>query len=52
MQITKLILVLAAASLLATGCAKQRGEAKESLKAIETSLAAVKDDAAKYAPEV
>ena len=51
MQISKLILALAAASLLVTGCAKQQGEAKESLKAIETSLAEVKDDAAKYAPD-
>jgi hypothetical protein len=51
MHISKVILALAAATLLATGCAKQRGPATDALKAVETSLSQVKDDAAKYAPD-
>jgi PBP1b-binding outer membrane lipoprotein LpoB len=51
MQISKLLLALTAAALLVTGCAKQKGPATDALKAIETSLADVKDDAAKYAPD-
>jgi len=51
MQISKFVLALLAASVLATGCAKQRAPATKAVEAIETSLAEVKDDAAKYAPE-
>jgi predicted nucleic acid-binding Zn-ribbon protein len=51
MQISRLVLALLAASVLATGCAKQRAPATKAVEAIEHSLADVRDDAAKYAPE-
>jgi hypothetical protein len=51
MHISKLILAIAAATLLATGCAKQRAPATKAVEAIETSLAEVRDDAARYAPD-
>ncbi len=51
MHISKFVLALLAASLLATGCAKQKAPATKAVEAIETSLAEVKADAAKYAPE-
>jgi hypothetical protein len=51
MHFSKILLALAATTLLVGGCAKQRGPATDALKAVETSLAAVKDDAAKYAPD-
>lgn len=51
MSTTKLLLALTAATLLVTGCAKQRGPATDALKAVETSLAEVKNDAAQYAPD-
>jgi len=51
MQISKFVLALAAATLLVTGCAKNQAPAKKALESIETSLAEVRDDAAKYAPE-
>lgn len=51
MQISKFVLALAAATLLVTGCAKNKAPATKALEAIETSLAEVRDDAAKYAPE-
>jgi hypothetical protein len=51
MHFSKIFLALAATTLLVGGCAKQRGPATDALKAVETSLAAVKDDAAKYAPD-
>jgi hypothetical protein len=51
MRITSLIMALAAATLLATGCARQRAPANEALEKIESSLSAVKDDAARYAPD-
>lgn len=51
MHISKLILALAAASLLATGCAKQRAPATKAVEAIESSLADVRADAARYAPD-
>jgi len=51
MQISKLIMGLAVATLLATGCAQQRAPATKALDAIEKSLADVRDDAAKYAPD-
>jgi chromosome segregation ATPase len=52
MQISKAFLGLAAAALLVTaGCAQQKAPATKALAAIEASLAEVKDDAAKYAPE-
>jgi hypothetical protein len=51
MQISKLVLALLAASVLATGCAKQKAPATKAVEAIESSLAEVKADAEKYAPE-
>ena len=51
MQISRFMLALLAASVLATGCAKQRAPATKAVEAIEQSLAEVKTDAAKYAPE-
>jgi hypothetical protein len=51
MHISKLLLALTAATLLAAGCAKQKGPATDSLKAVETSLEDVRADAAKYAPD-
>jgi hypothetical protein len=51
MHISKFVLALLAASVLATGCAKQRAPATKAVEAIETSLNEVKDDAAKYAPD-
>jgi hypothetical protein len=51
MHISKLILAIAAASLLATGCAKQKAPATNAVEAIEASLAEVRADAAKYAPD-
>lgn len=47
----RLILAVAAASLLVAGCAKQRGSANEALENIENSLAEVRDDAKRYAPD-
>jgi len=51
MQISRFVLALLAASLLATGCAKQKAPATKAVEAIESSLAEVKADAEKYAPE-
>ena len=51
MKISSLILAVAAASVLAAGCARQRGPANEALEKIEASLADVKEDAARYAPD-
>jgi hypothetical protein len=52
MQISKAFLALAATSLLfAGGCAKQKAPATKALESVETSLNAVKEDAAKYAPD-
>ena len=51
MRFSNLFLALAATTLIATGCAQQKAPATKALAAIESSLAEVKDDAAKYAPE-
>lgn len=51
MNISRYVLALAAATLLVTGCAKNQAPAKKALESIESSLADVRDDAAKYAPE-
>jgi HAMP domain-containing protein len=51
MKITHVLLAFAAATLLMTGCAKQRGPANEALDKIEASLKDVRDDAQKYAPD-
>jgi hypothetical protein len=51
MRFSNLFLALAATTLIATGCAQQKAPATKALAAIEASLAEVRDDAAKYAPE-
>ena len=51
MRIAKMILVIAAATLLATGCSRQKNDATKALTAIETSVSALKEDATKYAPD-
>lgn len=51
MQISKLLLAIAASTMLIAGCAKQKAPATHALERIETSLSAVRDDAAKYAPD-
>ncbi len=51
MRISSALLAVAAAALLVTGCAKQREPATKALDQIEKSLAEVKEDAAKYAPD-
>src|SRR6187549_4091054 len=50
-RLATIFLALAATSLIATGCAQQKAPATKALAAIEASLAEVRDDAAKYAPE-
>jgi len=51
MQFSKVILGLVAATVLAAGCAQQKAPADKALDAIEQSLAQIKDDAQKYAPD-
>jgi HAMP domain-containing protein len=51
MKVSTLFVAAAAAAMLITGCAQQRGPANEALDKIEASLKEVKEDAAKYAPE-
>jgi hypothetical protein len=51
MKVSQMLLALAAATVLVTGCAKQRAPAHDALEKIEKSLADVKADAAKYAPD-
>jgi hypothetical protein len=51
MRISNLLLAAAAATVLITGCARQKGPADEALDKIEASLAEVRADAAKYAPD-
>jgi hypothetical protein len=51
MRFSNLFLVFAATALIATGCAQQKAPATKALDAVEASLAEVRDDAAKYAPE-
>lgn len=51
MRISNMFVAVAAAAMLITGCAQQRGPANEALDKIEASLKDVKEDAAKFAPE-
>jgi hypothetical protein len=51
MRFSKVFLALAAATLIATGCAQQKAPANKALESIEASLKDVRDDAAKYAPD-
>jgi hypothetical protein len=50
MRIAKVILAIAATTLLFTGCARQKNEATQALSAIESSVSALKEEGAKYAP--
>lgn len=51
MRISSVLMALAATALLVTGCAKNREPATKAIDQIEKSLAEVKDDARKYAPD-
>jgi len=51
MRISSLILSLCAATMLMTGCAKNQHAAKEAVDNIEKSLADVRADAERYAPD-
>jgi len=51
MRIPNLILAIAAATLLATGCAQQKAPATKALEQVENSLKDVRSDAQKYAPD-
>jgi predicted nucleic acid-binding Zn-ribbon protein len=51
MRISQLFLPLAATLLLAAGCTSQEDPAKNAVAQGEAALAAVREDAAKYAPE-
>ena len=51
MRQSKLILPLLAVLALAAGCSQQKSTATKALEGVETSLAAIKEDAARYAPE-
>jgi len=50
MRIAKVILAIAATTLLFTGCARQKNEATKALTAIESSVSALKEEGTKYAP--
>jgi len=45
------LLAVVAATMLATGCSQQKQNATKVLEAVESSLAEIKDDAARYAPD-
>jgi predicted nucleic acid-binding Zn-ribbon protein len=51
MRMNHLVLAVAAAAMLAAGCARQKGPANDALEKIETSLAEVRDEAARHAPD-
>jgi hypothetical protein len=51
MQISKLLLAVCAATMVFTGCARQKAPANKALESVESSLAEVRADAAKYAPD-
>jgi hypothetical protein len=51
MRVSSFILSLCAATLLIAGCAKNQHAAKEAVDKIESSLAEVKEDARRYAPD-
>ena len=42
--------IIVAVALLAVGCANQKGPAEAAVANIESAVAAIKDEAAKYAP--
>lgn len=51
MKFSKTLLALAAFTLVAAGCSMQKKPATEAVSSIEASLADIKEDAAKYAPD-
>jgi hypothetical protein len=51
MQFSKLLLAVCAATVVFTGCARQKAPANKALESVESSLADVRADAAKYAPD-
>lgn len=50
MRFSKMILTMAAATLLVTGCGKMKNEATEAVSSIENSVTAMKEDGTRYAP--
>ena len=50
MRISRIILALAATTLLFSGCSRQKDEATKALNSIDTSVQAMKADGEKYAP--
>jgi hypothetical protein len=50
MRASRVFLALAAATLLATGCAQQKNQATKALTSIETELNGMKAEGEKYAP--
>ena len=50
MRLPKMILAMAAASLLVAGCGKMKNEATAAVSSIESSVAAMKEDGTRYAP--
>lgn len=51
MRVSRLMLAIAAATVVLAGCARQREPAHDALEKIEKSLDGVKADAARYAPD-
>ena len=51
MRPIQVLLAVVAATLLATGCSQQKANADKVLDSVESSLAAIKEDAQRYAPE-
>jgi hypothetical protein len=51
MRVNEFVLAIAAAAMLMTGCARQKAPANDALEKIETALAEVREDAARYAPD-
>ncbi|MDF3020714.1 MAG: hypothetical protein K0Q92_2017 [Steroidobacteraceae bacterium] len=50
MRFSKMILAMAAATLLVAGCGKMKNEATAAVSSIESSVAAMKEDGTRYAP--
>ncbi len=50
MRFAKVFLAITAATMLITGCARQKNDATKAVTAIETSVAALKEEGTKYAP--
>jgi len=51
MRSYKVLLAVVAAGLLATGCSQQKQNADKVLDSVESSLAAIRSDAERYAPD-